>query len=115
MVIAEGSPDQLKAKAGDDRLTLTLAPGAEAATAVAAISAYATGPVAVGAGGLRVTAAVPARDGITTEVVRALDGAGIGVTDIAVRRPSLDDVFLALTGRGGAGEQAGTAHGGEAA
>ena len=115
VVTAEGSPDQLKAKVGDDRLTLTLAPGAEAATAVAAISAYATGPVAVGAGGLRVTAAVPARDGITTEVVRALDGAGIGVTDIAVRRPSLDDVFLALTGRGGAGEQAGTAHGGEAA
>ena len=115
VVIAEGSPDQLKAKAGDDRLTLTLAPGADEATAVAALSAHATGPVAVGAGGLQVTAAVPARDGITTEVVRALDSAGIGVTDIAVRRPSLDDAFLALTGREGAGQQAEKSPGGEAA
>jgi ABC-2 type transport system ATP-binding protein len=58
---------------------------------------------------------VPARDGITTDVVRALDSAGIDVTAIAVRRPSLDDVFLALTGRQGAGDQAGASHGGEAA
>ena len=58
---------------------------------------------------------MPARDGITTEAVRALDGAGIAVTDITVRRPSLDDVFLVLTGREGAGDQAETSHGGEAA
>jgi len=115
VVIAEGSPDQLKAKAGDDRLTLSLAPGADAALAVAALSAHATGPVAIGAEGLQLTAAVPARDGITTDLVRALDGAGIGVTDITVRRPSLDDVFLGLTGREGPGERAGTSHGGEAA
>jgi len=115
VVIAEGSPDQLKAKVGDDRLTLTLAPGADAALAMATLSAHATGPVTVGAGGLQVTAAVPARDGITTDVVRALDSAGMDVTDIAVRRPSLDDVFLALTGREGAGDQAETPHGGKAA
>ena len=115
VVIAGGTPDQLKAKVGDDRLTLTLAPGADAATAVAALSAHATGPVTVGAGGLQVTAAMPAREGITTEMVRAMDGAGIAVTDIAVRRPSLDDVFLALTGREDAREQAEMSHGGEAA
>ena len=80
-----------------------------------AVAAHATGPVTVGAGGLQVTAAVPARDGITTDVVRALDSAGMDVTDIAVRRPSLDDVFLALTGREGAGDQAETPHGGKAA
>jgi daunorubicin resistance ABC transporter ATP-binding subunit len=115
VVVAEGSPDQLKAKAGEDRLTLSLAPGADAAIAVAALSAHASGPVAIGAEGLRLTAAVPARDGITTDLVRALDGAGIGVTDITVRRPSLDDVFLALTGREGPGERAEKSHGGEAA
>jgi ABC-2 type transport system ATP-binding protein len=114
-VVAEGSPDQLKASAGDDRLTLTLAPGADAAIAVAALSAHATSPVAVGAGGLQLTAAAPARDRITTDVVRALDNARIDVTGIAVRRPPLDDVFLALTGREGAGDQTGTSHGGEAA
>jgi daunorubicin resistance ABC transporter ATP-binding subunit len=115
VVVAEGSPDQLKAKVGDDRLTLTLAPGADAALAVAALSAHATGPVTIGAGGLQVTAAVPARDGVTTDVVRALDSAGVRVTDIAVRRPSLDDVFLTLTGREGAEEQTETSYGGEAA
>jgi ABC-2 type transport system ATP-binding protein len=115
VVVAEGSPDQLKAKVGDDRLTLTLAPGADAALAVAALSAHATGPVAIGAGGFQVTATVPARDGITTDVVRGLDGAGIRVTDIAVRRPSLDDVFLTLTGREGAGDQSEASYGGEAA
>jgi hypothetical protein len=42
---------------------------------------------------------VSATDGLATEVVRALDGAGIKVNDIAVRGASLDDVFLTLTGR----------------
>ena len=43
-----------------------------------------------------------------TEVVRALDSAGLGVEDIALRRPTLDDVFLRLTGHlaGETGEEA---------
>src|SRR5215831_15143052 len=103
-MIAEGSPDELKDKAGQDRVSVTLAPGADTAAAVAAVSAHAAGPVAVGD---RLTAQVPARDGITTDLVRSLDLAGIRVTSIAVDRPSLDDVFLALTGHGvteGAGQ-----------
>ena len=40
------------------------------------------------------------RDGLVTEVVRVLDAAGIRVDDIALRQPSLDDVFHALTGPG---------------
>ena len=105
-VIAAGSPDELKAKAGQDRVSVTLAPGSDAAAAVAAVSAHAAGPVAAGAGD-RLTAQVPAHDGITTDLVRSLDQAGIRVTSIAVHRPSLDDVFLALTGDGvapGAGQ-----------
>jgi ABC-2 type transport system ATP-binding protein len=80
-----------------------LAPGSDSAAAVAAISAHAAGPVAIGAGGLQLTAQMPAQDGITTDLVRALDLAGIAVTSIAVRRPSLDDVFLTLTGHGTGG------------
>src|SRR6516225_560375 len=57
-VIAEGSPDELKAKAGEDRVSVTLAPGSDAAAAVTAVAAHATGPVAVGAGGLLLTAQV---------------------------------------------------------
>src|SRR5262249_25510209 len=63
----------------------------------------ATGPVAVG--GLRLTAQVPVRDGVTTDLIRSLDQAGIRATSIAVRRPSLDDVFLTLTGHGTTGQR----------
>jgi ABC-2 type transport system ATP-binding protein len=96
-MVAEGSPDELKAKAGKDRVTVALAPGSDTAAAVAAVSAHAAGPVMADAGD-RLTAQVPAHDGITTDLVRSLDRAGIRVTSIAVDRPSLDDVFLALTG-----------------
>jgi daunorubicin resistance ABC transporter ATP-binding subunit len=96
-MIAEGSPDELKAKAGKDRVSVTLAPGSDTAAAVAAVSVHAAGPVMVGD---RLTAQVPAHDGITTDLVRSLDLAGIRVTSITVDRPSLDDVFLALTGHG---------------
>ena len=108
-MIAQGSPDELKDKAGKDRVSVTLAPAADTAAAVAAVSAHAAGPVAVGAGD-RLTAQVPAYDGITTDLVRSLDLAGVRVTGIAVDRPSLDDVFLALTGHGvaeGAGQHQG--------
>jgi oleandomycin transport system ATP-binding protein len=73
---------------------------------------------------LLVTAQMPARDGITTDVVRALDTAGIRVTDVTLRRSSLDDVFMILTGHrtapepaagGDAGQQAATEQGGVAA
>jgi ABC-2 type transport system ATP-binding protein len=110
-MIAQGSPDELKDKAGKDRVSVTLAPGTDTAAAVAAVSAHAAGPVAVGAGD-RLTAQVPAYDGITTDLVRSLDLAGVRVTSIAVDRPSLDDVFLALTGHGvaeGAGQHQGEA------
>jgi ABC-2 type transport system ATP-binding protein len=92
---------------------VALAPGSDAAAAVAAVSAHATGPVAVGAGGALLTAQVTARDGITTDVVRSLDLAGIRVTSIAVRRPSLDDVFLTLTGHGATGQPRAAAGGDE--
>jgi oleandomycin transport system ATP-binding protein len=68
---------------------------------------------------------MPAREGVTTDVVRALDTAGIRVTDVTLRRSSLDDVFMILTGHqaaperaapdGAAGGQAETEQGGAAA
>jgi ABC-2 type transport system ATP-binding protein len=49
--------------------------------------------------GRRLVAPVTARGGLATAVIRALDGAGVTVDDVEVHRPSLDDVFFALTGR----------------
>jgi ABC-2 type transport system ATP-binding protein len=109
-VIAAGPPEELKDRIGDDRLTLVLAPGADAAAAAAAVKAYAAGPVSAlpaspSGSGPQISAQVTGRDGITTEVVRSLDAAGVLVTSVALRRPSLDDVFLTLTGsRAGDGQ-----------
>jgi ABC-2 type transport system ATP-binding protein len=58
-----------------------------------------------------VRAVVRRRPGVIAEAVRRLDGAEIGVDDIALRRPTLDDVFIALTGR--SAEQEGEAETGE--
>jgi len=98
--IAEGTPDQLKAKVGDNRLTLTLASGSDLATAVSAVSLRVSGAVEVDTERRRLVASVPVADGITTEMIRSLDVVGIKVTDVQLSRPSLDDVFLVLTGHG---------------
>jgi len=124
-VVAEGTPDQLKGKVGEDRIAVQLPPGSDLAAAVAVVQAQTTGPVDADPAQWLVMAPMSARDGITTDVVRALDAAGVRVTDVTLRRPSLDDVFMILTGHraapepasasGDAGREASTEQGGAAA
>jgi len=104
-VVAEGTPDQLKAKVGEDRIAVQLVPGSDLVAAVAVVQAQTTGTVDADPGQLLVTAQMPPREGATTDVVRALDTAGIRVTDVTLRRSSLDDVFMILTGHRAAPEQ----------
>jgi ABC-2 type transport system ATP-binding protein len=95
-VIAEGSALQLKEAVGGARLEVTLA--AAHLGAEEALAPFATGRVTVEDGGRRLSATVPGSSGLANAVVRALDTAGALVDDIEVRKPSLDDVFFALTG-----------------
>jgi ABC-2 type transport system ATP-binding protein len=97
-VIAEGAPGDLKASMGGQRILITLADGSDAAAAAAALRPFTTAPVLPHEGERIIEAPVIATDGLATEVVRALDAAGVKVNDIAVRSASLDDVFLSLTG-----------------
>jgi len=97
-VIAEGTPTELKASLGGQRLLITLAEESDASAAAAALRPFATRPVNPNEGGKLMELPVIASEGLATEVVRALDAAGVKVTDIAVRGASLDDVFLTLTG-----------------
>jgi oleandomycin transport system ATP-binding protein len=95
-VIAEGSSDELKAHAGGQVLELRPA-GGDLEAAARALTGLAAGAPVVDAGTRLVT--VPAADpAVLVEVVRRLDAAGIAVADLALRRPSLDDVFLRLVG-----------------
>ena len=96
-VIAEGTPDELKDRVGGERLEVRLTERADAQAAVRALSAISDEPPL--ADGDTVTVGVRRRAGVIVEAVRRLDQAGVGVDDITLRRPTLDDVFLSLTGR----------------
>jgi ABC-2 type transport system ATP-binding protein len=95
-VIAEGSSDELKDQVGGERLDITLESDADAAAAAAALESLAAERPGLSDGVLR----MPVRDrrGAIAEAVRRLNEVGIGIDDVALRRPTLDDVFLTLTG-----------------
>jgi ABC-2 type transport system ATP-binding protein len=98
-VIAEGTSDELKRMVGGELLDVTVTAGARLADAQRVLAEYAVGPIHLDPDARLLS--VPARDtepGLVTAVVGALASAGIRVDALSVRRPSLDDVFLELTG-----------------
>ncbi len=96
-VIARGSSDQLKRQVGGERLEVVVEQAHVAPTME--IVAKVSGTKASLDEGLRkISAPVTTGAGALIEVLRALDGAGIHPLDVALKRPSLDDVFMALTG-----------------
>jgi len=98
-VIAEGTPADLKSSVGGQRILLTLADEADKTVAARALAPFSTGSISPNGRGRLMEVPVTAADGLATEVLRALDAAGVAVSDISVRSASLDDVFLTLTAR----------------
>jgi ABC-2 type transport system ATP-binding protein len=99
VVIADGTADQLKAKIGVERVVLTVAAEADLAEAVLVLGRYAEDDRPVADSPSRtVQAAVSKAARRLPEIVRDLDDAGVLLDDLSIRRPSLDDVFLTLTG-----------------
>jgi ABC-2 type transport system ATP-binding protein len=107
-VIAEGTSDELKRTVGGERLEVGLADPSQRSAATAALS-RAVGALPLAAGDGRVLS-VPLGGGLhdIAEAAVALRADGVAVTDFAVRRPSLDDVFLSLTGHTGEPREART-------
>ena len=97
-VIAAGTPSELKSRAGRDVIEAQPRDRYEAPAVARALSAVAGDDAHVDEDTGRVT--VPIADGTAglAEVVRILDGQRLAVDDLALRRPTLDEVFLALTG-----------------
>jgi ABC-2 type transport system ATP-binding protein len=87
--IAEGTSDELKDRIGGERLEVRLHNASDEPKALEALGNGAHGdfPLVIVPGG-----------GNVAQAVRALDDAGVAIDDVAVRRPTLDDVFLTLTG-----------------
>jgi ABC-2 type transport system ATP-binding protein len=100
-VTAEGTPAELKASVRGDYLEVAASAGADRGQAMAVLARHACGPVRWSARQGCFEVPVLPRAGLVTDFVRDLDAAGIAVDDITLRRPSLDEVFLALTGRPG--------------
>lgn len=92
-VVADGTADQLKAKLGGDRIDVVLRDAAD----LARVAALLPGDAAVDQDRRLLSAPVDDRMAALTETVRALEEAGIEAEDIALRRPTLDEVFLHLT------------------
>jgi ABC-2 type transport system ATP-binding protein len=97
-VIAEGTAGELKRHVGGERLQLVVAPGHNLSAAARIVDVYATGPVRQDPTTRSVDAPIPSGSHPVTHVVRDLAAADVDVDDIGVRTPSLDDVFLTLTG-----------------
>jgi ABC-2 type transport system ATP-binding protein len=98
-VIARGTALQLKQQVGGERLEITIsdAPWLDAARRV--LEALGEGPARVDEETRHVSVAVTSHDAVLTRAIRELDSAGVHVDDIGFRRPTLDEVFLSLTGR----------------
>jgi len=106
-LIAEGTTDELKDRVGGERLEVRLDADADVQAAVRALAPMSD--EAPSAEGTLVQVPVRVRNGAIVEAVHRLSEADVGVDDLALRRPTLDDVFLALTGHAaedGSGEPA---------
>jgi ABC-2 type transport system ATP-binding protein len=98
-VVAEGTPSELKSRTGGDRVDVTLRDAADLPAAAALLARVTGTDPEVDVPLRRLGAPVRDRVRALTGVVRALDDAGLAVEDVGVRRPTLDEVFLQLTGR----------------
>jgi len=98
-VIAEGTPDELKSLGGVDVIQVHVAQADDMERTVAALAPLGAEPPRVDTPTRSI--AVPVEEGSARllEAVRALDGLGVSVSDIGLRRATLDEVFLKLTGR----------------
>jgi len=108
-VIAAGTPDQLRARAGGDRLELQSPSGQDPRLLAGALVALGTAEPAIDLAAGRVVLPVTGGAGILPGVAGRLADAGLRVTALALRRPTLEEAFLAWTGQPASGPPAGPA------
>ena len=96
--IAHGTSDELKTQLGGERVEIVLASPADAPAACATLGDLSVGEVQVDEQTRRLTAAVTGGADVLRQALQRLADRDITVNDVGLRRPTLDDVFLTLTG-----------------
>jgi ABC-2 type transport system ATP-binding protein len=102
-VIARGTADELKARTGGERVEVVVHDPESMSTAIEVVRGFSKGEPAVAGHTRRITVPVVGGAKLLAEVIRELDARGIEIDDIGLRRPTLDDVFLSLTGHAAEG------------
>ncbi|MFF8936898.1 ATP-binding cassette domain-containing protein [Streptomyces paradoxus] len=97
-VIAQGTSDQLKARTGGERVEVVVHEREHIQGAAEVLAGFGKGETTVEEHMRKLTAPVTGGAKLLAEVIRELDTRGIEIDDIGLRRPTLDDVFLSLTG-----------------
>ncbi|MER6154865.1 ATP-binding cassette domain-containing protein [Streptomyces sp. NPDC001868] len=97
-VIARGTSDQLKARTGGERVEVVVHERERIPDAVEVLTGFGKGETTVEEHTRQLTVPVTGGAKLLAEVIRELDTRGIEIDDIGLRRPTLDDVFLSLTG-----------------
>ncbi|MCX5045029.1 ATP-binding cassette domain-containing protein [Aldersonia sp. NBC_00410] len=98
-IIARGTADELKARVGGERIELVVSDAAELETAREALVRIACGDIQTDIGTRRVTVPIGGGSADLVSAIGLLNDRGIKLHDVGLRRPTLDDVFLSLTGR----------------
>ncbi|MGW4566254.1 ATP-binding cassette domain-containing protein [Streptomyces sp. NPDC004561] len=97
-VIAKGTSDQLKARTGGERVEVVVHEREDIPAAVEVLTGFGKGETTVEEHTRRLTVPVTGGAKLLAEIIRELDTRGIEMDDVGLRRPTLDDVFLSLTG-----------------
>ena len=97
-VIARGTSDQLKARTGGERIEVVVHRREHMAAAGEVLRNFGKGDLSIEEHTRRLTAPVIGGAKLLAEVIRELDSRGVEIDDIGLRRPTLDDVFISLTG-----------------
>ncbi|HEY9408860.1 MAG TPA: ATP-binding cassette domain-containing protein [Jiangellaceae bacterium] len=98
-IIAQGTADELKAQVGGERIEVVVHDPEAFGKANQILSQGSAGECVVDEHTRKLTVPTSMGSKGLVQVIRDLDDAGVGIDDIALRRPTLDDVFVALTGR----------------
>lgn len=96
--IARGTADELKSQVGGERIELVVETSTSISPVRDALVPFAVGEIVVDEANRTVTAPVTGGSSVLMDVLRGLDSKEIGLLDVGLRRPTLDDVFLSLTG-----------------